>query len=188
MVGGTRESSFVLHLELGAAFVIEAAERFGVQSFNRWNDSIAKIIPGYWTEGEPEPALCFWFDLDGADLSRRQWDGIDLVLASCRGTRFDHSSLVGAEIQCGCSASFRSADLRRASLCGDLTSVDFTDANTEGMLLQDCTYHEKLPPVALPAELLLQCRPVPVDEPGGAGVTEYPVPIQASLAKAWVSQ
>ena len=178
----------MLHLEMGAAFVIEAVERFGVQSFNRWNDSIASLVPGYWTAGESEPALCVWFDLDGADLTHKRWDGISLVMASCRGTRFDHSSLVGAEIQCGCSASFRSCDLRRASLCGDLSAADFTDAQTEGLCLDDCTYHTDCPPILLPAELLLQCRQVPMDESGGAGATEYPVPIQASLAKAWVPQ
>ena len=180
------QPSFVLHLELGASFVVAAVDKFGVSGWNSWNDSLAKLVPGFWTDGESEPALCFWLDLDDADLTHKQWDGISLVLASCRRTRFDHSSLVGAEIQCGCSASFRSSDLRRATLCGDLTSVDFSDATTEGIILDDCTYNEGRPPVGLPAELLLQCRPVPVGEPVGSGVTEYPVPITASLAKAWV--
>lgn len=186
MGGGTLNPSFVLHLAPGASFVITVVDTYGVQAFNRWNDSIAKMIPGVFSE--EEPALCFWFTFDDADLTHKRWNQIDLGLASCKGTRFDHSSLVGAEIGYCPSASFRSCDLRNASLCGDLSDVDFSDAITDGIKLEDCTYEEGHPPIALPEQLLQQCRPVPVGEPGGAGVTEYPVPITASLAKAWVPQ
>ena len=185
MGGDTREHSFCLHLGLGPAFILGATEKYGVQAFNRWNDALALLVPGFWKDTDSEPALCFWFSLDGADLSGTQWNQIFLGLASCRGTRFDHSSLVAAEIGYCPGASFRSCDMRRASLCGDLSSVDFTDAITEGIRLEACTYHEGRPPVGLPAGLLLQCLPVPAGEPGGTGGTEYPVEVTASLMRAW---
>ena len=185
------EPSAVLHLEMGPEFLRSFIATFGIQGWNSWIRELLDkdYAPSVWQAGEREPPICFWFSFAGADFSKRQWDRIWLgYLVDLEGSDFSGSSLVGAEIHARRGCSFRNADLRQASLeDSDLTSVDFTNAITDGMLLQSCTYHEGHPPIGLPDDLLRQqCRPVPAGETGGAGGTEHPVEVKASLMKAHV--
>ena len=174
-------SLVVLHIELGGEFLLAVLEHHGVQGWNRWMDSVCATVPGYWGEGENEPPLCFWFNLQGVNLSERSLDGLDLGLTWCEAARFDSSSLAGARLGCCRDASFRGCDLRHATFVGDVSGADFRDARLDGVTLTDATYDPECPPVGLPDDLL-QCRPMPSGKPAGSGLTEYPVKIGASLA------
>ncbi len=173
-------SPVVLHLEIGGEFLLAMLENYGVQGWNRWLDAVGRCVPGYWGEAEAEPPLCFWYDLQGVDLSGRNLDGIDLGLAWCKATRFDGGSLVNARIGCCKDASFRTCDLRNAHIGGDITGVDFSGASLDGLRLDDAAYDPAHPPVGLSADLLRLCRRR-ADVEGTGGRMEHPVPVKASL-------
>lgn len=74
-------------------------------------------------------------DLDGADLTQANLSEANLLRASLHDTRLSGAVLSGANLQ-GASlrvsrlfdTSFRGADLRKATIDGDLTGADFTGA------------------------------------------------------------
>ena len=177
-------SPVVLHLELGGGFLLAMLDGFGVQGLNKWLDAVARSIPGYWGEGETEPPICFWFDGEGADISGRNLDGINLVLVWCQGARFDSASAVGAKFNCVSDASFRNANLRNAKFLGDISGADFRDAQLDGVTM-NATYDPDHPPIGLPEALFRLCQREPDRMPKGGGLAERPVPIRASLARAY---
>ena len=125
----------------------------GVRCFNDW---IQRMVTwnylGYtWGQDEQVPPMAVGVDLSQADLSGLVMPGIDLTYCF-----LPH-------------ASFKGCDLRGARIGGDVTGVDFTDAQVEGLILECCGYAQGSPPIGLPDDLLDQCR---ADDPE--------VPIEAS--------
>jgi hypothetical protein len=174
----------LLNIVLGADFLLTMLDGFGVEGWNRWVHSMVDngFMPLCWSEHDDPPPLWYWLDFDGADLSGRDLDGIDLGLAWCRSGQLVSSSLVGAKFGCCHDSVFRGSDLRGAAFVGDVSRTDFRDALLNDIRLNGTPYDLHHPPIGLPAELLRLCRPESSDVCRGPGPTEYPVSITASLA------
>jgi hypothetical protein len=170
-----------LHLECGMDFLVAILDRYGVAGWNRWLSAMIPYLGGVWGVGDPEPPLCFWFDVVG-DLSGRNLDGIELWgVVSCDGIRLDGGSAVGATIGSCVGGSFRSADLRRATFTEAVTGADFSGANLGGASFDEATYDPASPPIGLPDALLRACREEPLGDAMG-GLVEHPVAIRASIS------
>ena len=184
----TDASPFQLNIELGGEFLLAVIDRHGVTGWNRWKTAMVHggRMPLAWQEDEAVPAVWYWMEFGGIDLSGRNLDGIDLGLASLQNAKFDDASLVGAELGCCQHSTFRSADLRQADFghC-DISGCDFSGAILDGIKRANAGYDFESPPTGLPEGLLRLCRAATGGiAPVRIGCEEVPVPIKGSLTTA----
>ena len=188
-----RDSSTVqLNIELGYGFLRTFISKYGTTGWNSWLDAMTggnRYMSLGWDEHEPAPPIWFWIDLQDANFSGQNLDGIRLGLAWCQGARFDFASAVGAVFGSVPQANFRNCDLRGSSFeYSDISGADFSNARLDGIRLQGSSFLDGFPPLGLPDSLLRLCHPDTNGAPSGMGTEEIPVPIVGSLAIVQVSR
>lgn len=142
-------------------FLLEFLERFSITEWNTWMKRLFErnLVCSVWSGIQEPPPLTLSFDLRGADLRNLNLDGLDLTECDLTGTNFSYASLRGARFRWCPAAVFVGADLREARFdCGQISAVNFTDAELSGMRFDDVRYNIAMPPKGLPEHLMRCCK------------------------------
>jgi hypothetical protein len=103
-------------------------------------------------------------DLSGQDFRHADLSGLNLFFATVERADFSGANLARSTIGQPIEAVFRNADLRNATIIGDLSGTDFTDAHLEGALFDQVSCDRFRRPRGLPEQYLSQCRHCPSAE------------------------
>lgn len=130
-----------LDLDLGPDLLKAILRHGGVEGWNQWiSDLEGTGLLNPECRRDSDPPLIIGIDLSDADLAGLVMPGIDLSWCHIA------------------HASFMGSDLRGAAISGDISGVDFTDAQVNDLLLEGCGYERGSPPVGLADDLLAQCH------------------------------